>query len=191
MLYHFQPQVGISPHARTLPFVHTGILIRLLTKVKMNSFGQQTVSIAKSMSFHSGRATPPKTTVYHPPRQNAILEWCRNMFSARHLLSNRRQKRVIHHRVQRTSSHQTETEHKSFWSPYVYPGLLTILVITLPTKYATPIVMAIAMFKRIVLHIFSVMSEHWFQNDQRPGPTYRERLYYYVDYWISTNPYVS
>lgn len=140
------------------------------------------------MSLPSNLATTPPTKPLSPPRQNVFLEWYRNMFSTRHLLSNHKHKRVINHRVQRVNSLQTGSERKSVWLPYLYPSFIALLAISLPTKYVTPVVLAIAILKRILSRLFLVFNDRYFSPDRQPGPTERERLYYYLDYWISTNP---
>lgn len=163
-------------------------IIVVSVEIKTNSSGPLTRFHFKSMCLHSDLSTSLPATPYHPPRQNVIFEWYRAvMFSARHLLSNHKHKRVIHRRVYRTNSLQDESEDSPVWLPYIYPTFLALLVLSLPRKYVTPTVIGIAISKRIFFRLYSVFTDRYLMGRQ-PGPTYRERLYYYVDYWISTNP---
>lgn len=157
-------------------------------EIKTNSSDPLTRLHSESMSLHSNRSTAHSATPYRPPRQNVIFEWYRAaMFSARHLLSNHKHKRVVHHRVYRTNSLQTESEDSPIWLPYIYPTFLALLALSLPRKYVTPTVIGVAISKRIFFRLYSIFTDRYLPGRQ-PGPTYRERLYYYVDYWISTNP---
>lgn len=113
------------------------------------------------------------------------------MFTARHFLSGNRRKRIVTHCVQRPNTVHNDTEETSRFSPYFYPALVGVLALTLPIVYLIPTIFVVGVTRKFLSHIFIFLHERYFKKSQSPGPTSRERLYYYVDYWISTNPYVQ
>lgn len=120
----------------------------------------------------------------------SIYEWSRRMLGGRSLIRNGRQRRVLSKHIHRSNSlTQNDSQSNSFLPNYSYAAILSLSFCFFQSKAV--IIAAALSFLAIKLlfpYILTHLNGYFRKGTSNHGPTFREKCYYYLDYWISTNP---
>lgn len=102
-----------------------------------------------------------------------------------------RQRRVLSKHITRSiSQNRIELQFLKIRIPrYIYACLLCIAFYFLSASVVFLMSFLYYIVKRILLPHFSAWLTRYRKRAQRIGPSVGEKWYYYLDYWISTNPY--
>lgn len=124
-----------------------------------------------------------------PGSSYSIYEWSRRMLGGRSLIRNGRQRRVLSKHIHRTSSlTQTESSSNTLLPNYVYVIALLLSLSIFSFRNSLILCAACFFFRKVLCpHIYTFLGGYR-KRTSHHGPTSREKCYYYLDYWISTNP---
>lgn len=111
------------------------------------------------------------------------------MLGGRAVLRRGRQRRVLSKHITRTSSQTNIDSHVKILVPaYFYAIVLLFALVFFTWNFVFVASVLYFVFRLVVLPPLSLRLSRYHKRAQGPGPTIREKWYYNVDYWISTNP---
>lgn len=118
-----------------------------------------------------------------------LRQCCKLMLGGRAVLRRGRQRRVLSKHITRTSSQTNIDNHVKILVPaYFYAIILLFALVFFTWKFVCIASVLYFVFRLVILPPLSVRLSRYHKRAQGPGPTIREKWYYNVDYWISTNP---
>lgn len=124
------------------------------------------------------------------PACNCLVIWFQKMLAGRSHMRRGRQRRVLSKHIRRTNSiNGPETQAKTRVPRYVYILIIAVACCFISFRMVGILAAIYAVFKKGVLPFLRFSLRRYYKRPQQhSGPTLREKWYYYVDYWISTNP---
>lgn len=141
--------------------------------------------------FSAGESGRPSSKRKHKSAGCAkfLLDWSHNMLSGRSIIRRGRQRRVLSKHIRRTDSYSSnEIPAKARVPRYIY----AIVIILACCFISLKLVFTFSVIYYVIKKVFVPPIRAWFtrhyKRSQHTGPTAREKCYYYLDYWISTNP---
>lgn len=144
---------------------------------------------AKEGISSSKREQPQKSI----DANNILVSWFQNMFISRPLMRRGRQRRVLSKHIRRTNSiNGPETQAKTRVPRYIYIFVIAVACCFISFRMVAILSSVYAVYRKMFLPFIRFSLRRLYKRPrQHSGPTLREKWYYYVDYWISTNPYVQ
>lgn len=116
------------------------------------------------------------------------------MLMGQNILHRVKQRRVLSKNFRRVASLTSNDEgsHRSLQIP-LYVSFIALLIFTLHYGLKSSFILLSIHFCMKRYGVWSKSQtafKAWRSRRQDHGPTSGQKLYYYVDYWLSTNPYV-
>lgn len=124
-------------------------------------------------------------------KKTSTIDWSSQMISGRSLLRRARQRRVLSKHIKRSNSFTVETTLEDISIPcFIFPTILALFVLSIPVVHTIILYVLYNVLRK--LNVFSSLRARYEayrkKRSSRNGPSIREKCYYYLDYWISTNP---